>query len=469
MPNIALAGPSYALRNRTADVQRCVNWVPVQIESGTGKGGAQSYLKQVPGKTAFGSALAGPIRGARTCRGLLYVVAGTSLYRVSAAGAATVLGSVAGTSPVGMSDNNTQLCITTGEKGYVLDLDTDAFSTISTNWLGSARVDVLDGYGLFTVPGSAQIYTSNIQDFSQIDALSYAAADSSTGAVVAHLVKHREALILKERSGEVWYDAGNIDGIPLSVNTGASIEAGCMATHSLRKIAGLALWLGQDDRGSAVVFAMSSYVPQRISTHALEELLSARTQDELSASVAYTYHHEGLSYYVLQVPGLSTTWVYELAGGIWHERGEWVDGAWTRDLGVCHAHAYGRHIVGGSDGVLYTLDVASNRSAGRALVRDRITPHAASPSLDRVRFASAQIDCNVGIGLSGADAELMLRYSNDGGMVWGSWRHLSLGNIGEYQARCRATMLGAARDRVWQIRVTDDVRCEPVSMIVNES
>ena len=151
MPNIALAGPSYALRNRTADVQRCVNWVPVQIESGTGKGGAQSYLKQVPGKTAFGSALAGHVRGARTCRGLLYVVAGTSLYRVSAAGAATALGAVAGTSPVGMSDNNTQLCITTGEKGYVLDLDTDAFSTIRSPFATLSASDVVADLESFIV------------------------------------------------------------------------------------------------------------------------------------------------------------------------------------------------------------------------------------------------------------------------------------------------------------------------------
>jgi hypothetical protein len=39
MPALTIAGPSYALRNRSADVQRCINWVPVQIESGVGKGG----------------------------------------------------------------------------------------------------------------------------------------------------------------------------------------------------------------------------------------------------------------------------------------------------------------------------------------------------------------------------------------------------------------------------------------------
>lgn len=48
MPVLTLTGPSEPLRS-TAEVRRVVGWMPVRIESGTGKGGATSYLKQQPG------------------------------------------------------------------------------------------------------------------------------------------------------------------------------------------------------------------------------------------------------------------------------------------------------------------------------------------------------------------------------------------------------------------------------------
>lgn len=471
MPALPLAGPSYQLRNRRADVQRCVNWVPVQIESGSGKGGAQSYLKQVPGKrmlATLGGAAAGGVRGLRAVRGVLYAVSGDTLYRVTADGAAAALGAVGGADPVSMAENNTQLCVAAGSAGYVYDLDTEVLSRLVGNWRGSTLADVLDGYGVFAAPGTNQLYTSGAQDFTTINALDFASAEGSSGVVVAHLVKHREVLVLKERTGEVWYDAGNADGIPLSVNTGAAVEVGCIAPHSLRKMAGLAFWLGQDDRGAAVVFSMSAYVPQRISTHAIEELLGSLTLDQLAAARAYCYHQEGLSYYVLQVPGLPTTWVYELASGVWHERAEWVAGSWAPDLGLCHAFAYGMHIVGTADGRLCVLDPSLSTSAGGPLVRERITPHMAQPGANVRRFGSLQIDCSVGAGLAGADGLLMLRYSNDGGMTWGNERQMSLGRIGEYRTRCRATRLGSARDRVWSIRVSDDVRCEPIAALVDE-
>ena len=126
-------------------------------------------------------------------------------------------------------------------------------------------------------------------------------------------------------------------------------------------------------------------------------------------------------------------------------------------------------MCGDADGGLYVLDPLKNTNDGDVLVRDRITPHQAASSLVRQRIGSMQIECGIGQGIAlGAEASLMLRYSNDGGRTWEGWRTLTLGRIGEYKARARATMLGSARDRVWQIRVTDDVSCDLLSAVFNE-
>jgi hypothetical protein len=468
MPALTIAGPSYTLRNRSADVQRCINWVPVQIESGVGKGGQPSYLKQTPGKAPLCS-LGSPVRSIYTARGMLYAVAGATLYRIAANGAATSVGALASNDgPVRMADNVTQLAIVDGPRGYVLDLDDGAFSPMAGDFRGSTQIDVLDGYGVFAVPDSPQFYISANQDFSVFNALEFATTESSIGDIVALCVKHRELILLKESTGEVWADSGGAD-FPLARNDGAALQVGCAAAQSLAVIDGAAVWLSRDESGGIGVSAMTAYQPQRISSHALEELLATLTEAQIGGARAYAYRQEGLSYYVLQVPGLSTTWAYEMRAGIWHERSEWVNGTHAQDIGTCHAYAYGHHIVGGSDGSVYMLDPFSNSSGSGPLVRERITPHNATPSLSRRRFGSLQIDCNTGGGMpDGSAGSMLLRYSDDGGMTWGNWRTLSLGAIGRYTARARATMLGSARDRVWHIRVTDPVRCEPVAAIVDE-
>jgi hypothetical protein len=58
---------------------------------------------------------------------------------------------------------------------------------------------------------------------------------------------------------------------------------------------------------------------------------------------------------------------------------------------------------------------------------------------------------------AGADPQVMLRLSNDGGKTWISevWR--SAGKVGEYLRRVRWNRLGVARRRVFEVSVTDPV------------
>lgn len=224
MPALTLVGPSYALRFGKADNERTVNYIPVLIESGQGKGGAGSFLKQFPGLALLAS-LPGGVRGFCVARDVLYVVAGSALYEVSSAWTATNRGSVGGTGVVSMAANNTQIAIACGALGYVYDLDSQTIAGQGVNWNGSNRVDVLDGFGVFAEPGTAQFYISANQDFATLDALDFATLEGSTGNLVAWLVKHREILFLKQNTGEVWYDNPDQD-FPLAQNSGANIEVG---------------------------------------------------------------------------------------------------------------------------------------------------------------------------------------------------------------------------------------------------
>ena len=422
--------------------------MPVRVESGTGKGGAQSYLKQCAGLTLLAS-VGQNVRGLCVARDRLFAVTEDRLLEVASDWTTTDRGYIS-PGDVEMAANNTQLGIVTGDDLFVFDLDSNGMSNNPANWQGSASIEMLDGYGVFIIPNSSQFYLSANQDLTSFDGLQFASVESAAGNLVSVLFKHRELVFLKSTSGETWYDAGASD-FPLARNDSAYIGVGCAARATLRRVNDVAYWLGRDGEGTAVVFGMPGYAPQRISSHALEEQLSSVT--DLSTARAWTYHQEGLSFYVLNVPGLETTWVYEVASGIWHERGEWNNG-WSQWRATSHAVAFGKHIVADNAGNLYELSPSANTYGASPMVRDWISPHAAVPQMAVQRFGSFEVLCDVGGGASdGSAAHMLFRYSNDGGKTWTAWQQLSLGAIGQFKARARATMLGSARDRVWNFRV----------------
>lgn len=464
MPSLPLALPSYQLRSR-ASPARVIGWMPAMVESGQGK--QVGYLKQVPGLVQKVDTTK-VIRCMFASQGGLYVVAGDTLYSVDSAWTATAKGTLlTSTGNVEAADNETQICFVDGLYGYVYDINAGTFTQISdTDFLGSYDVDVLDGYGVFSDPGTNTFYVSGLQDFTTYSALEQVSIEGITGNIVGHIARGHEVYIFKERSGEVWYNAPQTN-FPLTRNDSAAIEVGCSAAGSIRKIGGLIYWLGQDANGQAMVFAMSAYSPQRISNTALEEKLNAIT--DLSTATAYAYQQEGLTFYVLRHPDLTTTWVYEVSSGVWHERAEWVDGLPAPWRATHHAFAFGLHIVGDADGKLYELSVTANDNAGDTLIRDIITPETPNASLSRQRYSSIEVNCDVGQGKTdGTEAYLLCRYSDDSGKTWSSWKYLSLGVVGNYAKRVRATRLGSSRHRVWNFRVTDPVNVSLIEAVFNE-
>lgn len=77
-------GPAYSLSSSNVDAQRCVNMYPVKIESGTGKGGQQYYLKATPGLELITTVGDGPIRLIHVDGvGRTFVVSANKLYRLA--------------------------------------------------------------------------------------------------------------------------------------------------------------------------------------------------------------------------------------------------------------------------------------------------------------------------------------------------------------------------------------------------
>jgi hypothetical protein len=77
-------------------------------------------------------------------------------------------------------------------------------------------------------------------------------------------------------------------------------------------------------------------------------------------------------------------------------------------------------------------------------------------SEDGAYFIDEEMD-----GVQGADPEVMLRWSDDGGHTWSNYRTASIGKIGEYYRRVWFRRLGMTlqlRDRVYELSMTDPVK-----------
>ena len=459
-----IVGPSYSLQTRKAAVQRAVNYMLRAVEPGNEKAGF--YLQQVPGLTRFAS-LGQEIRGGVQVGSRLLVVAGATLYEISSAGVGTALGALnTSTGAVDMAVGTTQLVIVDGPNGYVLTLATNAFAAITDpDFYGSPRVGYVDGFFVFVRPNTQQFYISAIDDATNLNALDFASAESSPDSLVSLVVTQREVWLMGDITTEVWFNSGA--AFPFARVQGATLEVGCLAPDSAQKLDNSVVWLGRDTNGVGMVWRAEGYQPRRISTHAVEEALRAST--DIASARAYCYQQEGQTFYCINAPGLSSTWVYDASVGQWHERAEFSAGELSPHRALTHVYAHGRNLCGDALGRLYAFDPDSNTNDGDVLYRERTSPHEAAPNRNRVSFEKLRLDVEVGQTGQTTTPSIELQWSDDGGYTWGNWLARSLGAVGQYAQPVEWHRLGQAQDRVWRLRCTDDARASIVGAAVTAS
>lgn len=454
-------GPSYQLSSINVDCQRLINLYPEINEVGTGKEQEVAAFHGTPGYSLFADLGSGPIRGQHySSNGALYVVSNNKIYKISSLGASTEIGTLNSSAGfVSLADNGIQLVIVDGPDGYVVTLLTDVFAEITDpDWMGATKVSYIDGYFLFQKPDSGQFYISQLNG-TDVDALDIAESEGSPDNIVSTAAMQRDFWVLGFDSIEVFQDTGNAD-FPFERVPGAFIEKGCAAAFSVQVMDNKLYWLGQDKSGKGIVFVAQGYQPQRISTHAIEHAITR--YGDISDAVGWSYQEAGHYFYVLNFPTAETSWCFDATTRQWHERQFNNAGALERHRANHHSFAYSKHIIGDyQTGKLYELsnDVYADNTV--EIFRRRITPHISSDG-NRVFYPSLQLDIETGVGLDGiaqgTDPQAMLRWSDDGGHTWSNEYWQPIGKIGQTKARAIWRRLGSARDRVFEVTITDPVK-----------
>jgi hypothetical protein len=493
-----ILGSAYVARSVNAADNRMINLFP-EIVPEAGK--EPAFLQRAPGLRLLASVGSGPVRGLWAFGGYGYVASGNTLYRVDSSWQVTTIGTLTGTGPVSMADNGTQLFIACNGPSYIYSGSGQFAQITDPDFPGAVTVGYLDGYFVFNEPTSQRVWVTSLLDGTSVDPLDFASAEGSPDGLVSLIIDHREAWLFGTNSVEVWYDSGAAD-FPLTRVQGAFNEIGCAAAFSVARLDNGLFWLGADARGRGIVYRANGYTGQRISTHAVEWQI--QQYGNLADAVGYTYQQDGHAFYVLNFPTANTTWVYDVSTSAWHERAGWdtSNGVFTRHRGNCQMSFANEIVVGDyENGNIYALDLdvyADNTAPQRWLRSWRALPTGKN-DLKRTAHHTLQLDCETGVGLNGIDQfdpigalltqdglelltesgetllayqgdtayvvganpQVMLRWSDDGGHTWSNEHWTSIGRIGEYGRRAFWRRLGMTlklRDRVYEISGTDPVK-----------
>jgi hypothetical protein len=437
---------------------------------GTGTGGVGTYtinLSQTVASEQMNSATVGAVVTASmsgTTLTVSAVTSGTLFIGQTVQGAGVTVQTIitalgTGTGGAGTyTINNSQ----TVASRTMYGLNWSVLPSTDGAFTGGTNVDIVDNYFVYNNPDTQQFGASNL--LSPISSgLSFASKDGAPDDLVTLIVDHREIYLLGETSSEVWVDQGT-SPFPFSRIPGTSTQHGIAAAASVSRLGNSFAYLAKNNRGTAQIVQMGGYVPQRISNHAVENSLTGYT---ISDAVAWTYQLEGHEVYVISFPSIQLTWAFDVSTGMWHK---WLYtnnlGQYERCRGNCAAVFQGLVLVGDyANGKIYHLDKNIYTDDGQLVRRLRRAPHLVS-DFQRQYFAELQIQFQPGVGLDvgqGENPQAMLRWSSDGGSTYSSEHWTSIGLIGKYKNRAIWRRLGTARDRIFEVVVTDPVKCVIVS------
>jgi hypothetical protein len=330
---------------------------------------------------------------------------------------------------------------------------------------GGGTVDITDNYFVYNKPNS-QLWAASDLLSPITDPLSFASKDGSPDDLVSIIVDRREVYLLGEMSSEVWINSGAVP-FPFTRIPGTSTQQGIAAQYSMSRMGNSFAYVSKNNRGEAMIVRMNGYFPERISTHAVETTL---VNQNVSNAIAWTYQLEGHEVYVVTFPLIGDnglTWAYDNTTSLWHK---WLyrnnQNEYERHRGNCCAFFNQQVLVGDyQNGKIYQLSRNYYTDDGQPIRRIRRAPHITS-DLQRQYFHELQIQFQPGVGLStgqGEDPQAMLRWSNDGGSTWSNEYWTSIGKQGKYLNRAIWRRLGFARDKVFEVSISDPVKAVIIS------
>lgn len=464
-------GQSYESVSKIIDDEQQIN---LYCETSESKGArTQIALIRAEGKLRFAAITEGQVPSLYTVNGRSFT-AGHSLWEIIADGTVENRGDLLAeleqpNGPTQIFANETQLLVLANGRLHVFTLATDVLTAVDMAQFDDtlvAQIEFVDGYFIAYRQNSHTFQVSQLEDGTTWDGRDKATISYFPDNITSMKVDHRELWFFSGKKSIGYYNVGA--GFPPFIPIqGAFIENGCGATFATCQLDNSVFWIDEDERGGRVARRINGYVGTRVSTHAVEFAWSQYSK--VSDAVAFAYQNEGHSFWEIRFPsandGRGETWVYDVATSFWHKRASWDTnaGLFGADRATCHTYNFGKHLVGDyQTGTIYEIDSQLPDDDGRILRWLRRTP-TTNDENKYAYFSEIEFDMEVGQATfkdgngQPRPAQIILRWSDDGGYTWSNDYILNCGSLGQFKARVRKIQLGRARKRVWEVYGTDPV------------
>ena len=311
----------------------------------------------------------------------------------------------------------------------------------------------LDGYTIVATK-AGQIYNSDTDNPRLWNPINFTSAESDPDAIVG-IIKHLNYFcVFGEWGTEVFYDAALTTGSPFLRQDSYKTEIGVPSPQSIVQFQQGVAFVGFSKIRGKQVFVYDGMTPKIISTRYIEKYLNADTANDTEA---FAFRIEGHTFYVMTLPTIAITLVYDLDERSWYQ---WTSAVGTTEgtFRIWEATLFNGKTVGldKTNGKIYEIDVDTYTDDGETIYWRVVTNNLDSGSMRRKFFKSGQV---VGDKVS---ATMTITHSDDDFTTWSAARTVDLS-----LPRSILFQLGQARRRAWQFLITSDVAIKLTAFEVN--
>lgn len=471
MPSVAwpqFVGGTYQALSPVVAADQCVNlYMETRVSDKPVK---PTTLYGTPGRRRVLTLSQLGCRGWWSQNGRTFVINGPKLFELDLMGGTyTEIGAIPNDGRMVSYTSNgaggEQMGIVGGGELNVLDLTTNALSTVTLPFSNPVMLAFMNGFAFINERGTPKVWYSEPEDLTSWDALDFFARSGTADNIVGIGVSRDRIWTWGEQTTTQFYNGTDPDD-PFLPFPGTTMQVGLSEPQLLGNYQDLWIWVGTPPTGERRVYMASEPTAQGISTPPIERWLT--TSQSLADGEMLIYQQDGHPFIAITLPSSTDaikTYVYDLRESIWHARAGWdsVRGEYLRWGARGSVSVAGTVYVGdyANDGI-YALDLDEYEDDGEPIIRERTAPYLGTQN-QWIFVDQVELGTQPGVGLTtgqGSDPEVELRLSRDNAHTFISAGLSKLGKIGEYLNRTIWRRLGRSRlDRmVLSCRQSDPVK-----------
>lgn len=371
--------------------------------------GERVYVRRTPGLARLvATGGSGVFRGGIDVNGAIYVVFGTTAYRIAPNLTVTTLsGSITGSDGLTFARNNkvtddvaTPDVVAVRDGGGAYILTSSAVSAYSDSDLPTTvnSVTFLEGYFIFSLP-DGRMFSSGLNT-TDVEALDFATAEGRADGLKRVIVRGNILYAMGETTIEPWKNVGNLlfplQRAPTVMQVGLLTTMGAAGFEDSWNSP--CFFVSSDRR----VMALAGYETLPVSTADVERFLTASTASAIEVSALIW---KGRPF--IAISSNVGTWVYDVESKAWHERSSIGASRWRASLSFFSS---GRWVFG--DTLSADLMVMSDT------LLENGAAHGGFVQTGQLKDFPANIAAKLSADFTEANITVSVSWSHDGAKTW---------------------------------------------------